>query len=341
MSHTTIVSELRAYDVRWCARHRGGGLASRVTPCDASFSRTLRTVRLRAAALLTLTACGSSATVPDRAASYDWGDASTSDDAGLRTTSGAGASGGTRGGGGGASTTPPWNWQAANAVDCPASAELVYVTGPNAELYSFDPPRLTFTKVGPIGCGVSPSHMTVDRHGIAWVVSDGKLYRVSTTTAVCAEVTNWKPDATGFPDFALTFLGTSATDDDSLYVLGQTAELLAAFDPTSGELTSIGKASLTASIGDLTSDGDGKLYLLVDADPRALVQLAPTSAKTVATYEVNAAPVSDQALAYYGGAFYVFEDTLLFKYDPSTKAVTSVGTAPITVTGAGQSPCVH
>jgi hypothetical protein len=183
--------------------------------------------------------------------------------------------------------------------------------------------------------------MTVDRHGIAWVVSDGKLYRVSTTDAQCAEVTTWTPDATRFPDFALAFLGTTASDDDPLYLLGQTSELLATFDATSGAVTPVGTAKLAASIGDMTTDGDGKLYLLIDEDPRTLVQLDPTSAKSLASYEVNSAPVSDQALAYYGGAFYVFEGTLLFRYALATpKQAVSLGSAPISVTGAGQSTCV-
>jgi hypothetical protein len=272
-------------------------------------------------------------------ASFNWGDAAVDYDAHRGATTGP-SGGGVRGGD--PPPTPPWSWQDASTVDCPPSAKLVYVTGPNAELYSFDPPALTFAKIGTITCTSAPSHMTVDRHGIAWVVSAGKLYRVSTTNAECAEVTTWKPNATLFPDFALTFLGTTAAADDALYMLGQGSELLATFNATSGAVTSIGTAKLTATLGDMTSDGDGKLYLLADADPRVLVELDPTSAKSLASYDVNAAPVSDQALAYYGGSFYIFEDTLLFRYDVSTtKQAIALGAAPISVTGAGQSPCVR
>lgn len=290
-------------------------------------------------AALTLAGCGSHATTVTPP--FDWGDAAVDYDAeGRKEPSPSPGPTGARGSGGGTSPAP-WNWQAASKVDCPASAKLVYVTGPDADLYSFYPPTLAFTKIGKIACTSAPSHMTVDRHGIAWVVSDGRLYRVSTADAACAEVTTWTPDVKRFADFSLAFIGTTASDDDPLYVLGQTSELLASFDATSGAVTPIGTATLTASIGDMTTDGDGRLYLLVDEDPRTLVQLDPASAKSLASYEVNSAPVSDQALAYYGGAFYVFEGTLLFRYDLSTtKQAVALGSSPISVTGAGQSTCV-
>jgi len=48
----------------------------------------------------------------------------------------------------------------------------------------------------------------------------------------------------------------------------------------------------------------------------------------------------DQALAFYGGSFYAFEDNVVYQFDPSTQKTTMLGKAPLQVTGAGQSTCV-
>ncbi len=48
-----------------------------------------------------------------------------------------------------------------SSSSCPPNAQMVYVTGEPAELWSFWPPTFTFTKIGDVTC-TSPTHMTVD-----------------------------------------------------------------------------------------------------------------------------------------------------------------------------------
>src|SRR5262252_7359955 len=84
------------------------------------------------------------------------------------TTSGGGA--GSKGTGAGAGGGVGFTDAGAPIGDCPAEAELIYLTGVGAELWSFWPPTFTFTKIGTLTCTTYPTHMTVDRQGVAWVV---------------------------------------------------------------------------------------------------------------------------------------------------------------------------
>ena len=93
------------------------------------------------------------------------------------------------------------------SADCPASAKLVYITGIGSELYSFYPPTFTFTKIGKLSClgpQLSPTHMTVDRQGTAWVVASNGiaaagLYNASTADASCSKVSTWTAQPKNFP----------------------------------------------------------------------------------------------------------------------------------------------
>ena len=223
------------------------------------------------------------------------------------------------------------------SADCPASARLIYVTGVGSKLYSFNPETATFTLVGTLTCLASPTHMTVDRSGTAWVVSSGRIYKASTLDASCSAVSNWTPDPVNFGDFALTFLGTTSATDSTLYILGNPGEL-GSFDTLTGHVTSIGHLSIQAS-GDMTTNGDGTLYFLEQAVMQTLNQINPTNAAVLASYQTGQS-LNSQALAYYGGLFYDFVGSSVFTFDTTTKVATSLGTAPLSVTGAGQSTCV-
>jgi len=72
-----------------------------------------------------------------------------------------------------------------------------------------------------LGPEYTPTHMTVDRTGTAWVAAwvvdqnsalfeTSSLYTASTANAACTKVANWIPQPGGnFSDFALTFIGTN------------------------------------------------------------------------------------------------------------------------------------
>lgn len=220
---------------------------------------------------------------------------------------------------------------------CPASATLVYVTGEGDKLYSFYPPS-TFTLIGTFNCLTSPTHMTIDRQGNAWVVAGGKLYKASTSNASCTAVSTWSFNF-AFADFALTFIGVSNTVDNTLYLMNGAAGV-AKFDIASGQITPVGTANIPSTPGDMTSNGDGTLYFLRDVASPTLYQLSPTNASTVASWPISATGGGSQALAFWGGSFYAFENDAISQYDPAKKTTTPLGTAPLKVTGAGQSTCV-
>jgi hypothetical protein len=228
--------------------------------------------------------------------------------------------------------------------DCPASAKLVYVTGEGGDLYSFYPPTLKFTLVGTMTClPTTPSHMTVDRTGTAWVVSNGDLYRASTTNAACSAVSNWVGTTT-FPDFALTFLGTTSATDTTLYMLSGISfsgtGTLGTFDTATGAVKTVASVQVPSAAGDMTTNGDGSLYFLMDQTPLTLYEITPTTGAVAKSYPVNATVGGNAALAFWGGSFYAFESGVINQFDTATGVTTSLGNAPIRVTGAGQSTCV-
>ncbi|HEY1960638.1 MAG TPA: hypothetical protein VGH28_33735 [Polyangiaceae bacterium] len=223
---------------------------------------------------------------------------------------------------------------------CPANAQYIYVTGPSAKLYSFWPPTFTFKLVGTLSCTTFPTHMTVDRNGTAWVVGDGgSVYKTSTLNAQCSALGTWTPQ-NGFDDFALSFTGLTC-DDTSLFMLGQSSGELAKFDTAKSTFTKIGTPNVAGILGDMTTNGDGTLYFLNDAPTLHLYDINPATAAVKKTYTIpNASGGGNQALAYFGGRFYAFEEDVVYEYDPVANTTKNIGTAPISITGAGQSTCV-
>ena len=222
---------------------------------------------------------------------------------------------------------------------CPANAQYIYITGQGAELYSFWPPTFTFKLVGTLTCTLAPTHMTVDRTGTAWVAGDGNIYKTSTLNATCSALSTWSPNL-NYPDFALSFVGLTC-NDTSLYLLSQNSGTLGRFDIAKGTLTNIGTPTVAGILGDMTTNGDGTLYFLNDAPTLNLYEINPNTAAVTKTYTIpNASGGGDQALGYFGGRFYAFENDVVYEYDPVANTTKNIGTAPISVTGAGQSTCV-
>jgi hypothetical protein len=221
--------------------------------------------------------------------------------------------------------------------ECPASATLVYVTGIGDKLYSWDPQLQKFTLIGTFDCLNNPTHMTIDRLGNAWVVSAGQLYKASTVDAKCSAVSNWSFDI-DYLDFSLSFVGNQ-NSDKTLYLLNGDGKL-SSFDTAAGALTGIGDVGIANAVGDMTSNGDGSLYFLHDVVDLKLYKFNPTTGATLSTAKINAVGGGNQALAFWGGRFYAFENGEIFEYDPGAKTTKAVGMAPLQVTGAGQSTCV-
>jgi hypothetical protein len=228
----------------------------------------------------------------------------------------------------------------AASTDCPPSARLIYVTGSSNQLYSYAPETAQFTLIGTFDCLTDPTHMTVDRTGTAWVVANSLLYTASTATAHCTKVANWTPGVGEFVDFSLTFVGTTSATDTTLYVVDDSARL-GAFDTLTGVRTVVTTlAGFTDALGDMTSNGDGHLYFIHDVAAQTLYEITPTTGAVVTSWVTGEMGGGSEALAYYGGLFYDFLDSDVYTFDPTTKVATSIGTAPLEVTGAGQSTCV-
>lgn len=223
---------------------------------------------------------------------------------------------------------------------CTQAATLVYVTGDGDTLYSFYPPTQTFTLVGKLSCLTKATHMTVDREGFAWIVAGGVLFRASTgDTSTCERVSTWAPDLP-YADFSLTFIGTGKGPDNLLYLMNDSVTLYT-FDVATGTRKLVAPVvSVSSTEGDMTTSGEGKLFFLRDAASHTLYELDPATAAIVSQQDITATGTGSQALAFWGGSFYAFENGAFFAYDPTKKTTLKLGTAPFTVTGAGQSTCV-
>jgi hypothetical protein len=232
--------------------------------------------------------------------------------------------------------------------ECPLSATLIYVTGSDNHLWSFYPQALlypdagvgpAFVDIGAFTCLNGPTHMTVDRQAVAWVVSGGRIYEASTKDASCSAAPTWTPHPIAFGDFALTFVGVTSMIDNNLYLMGSSN--LGLYDVATGSVTAVGPSPLPGAFGDMTSNGDGTLYFLQDEAMLNLYNVDPTNGSVIAKIPIPTAHGGgDQALAFWGGSFYAFENDIIYKYDPKAMTTTSLGTAPLSITGAGQSTCV-
>lgn len=301
------------------------------------FSRTYYCFHLSLVAALavgstvTLSACGAS---NDEPAAF--GNEATSNDAGTSSSVFEESEGGL---------------EAALPDDCSDAAKLIYLTGDTGELWSFNPQDLSYKRIGAFDCLQYPTHMTVDRAGVAWVVDvTGQIFKASTTDAKCSPVPTWKPptqpvDAGIFGvnlgNFALSFAGTTGIYDNTLYLLSPT--LFQKFDVAAGTVTTISNSPSVSSTGDLTSNGDGTLYFLRNTRPPVIFNINPTTGAKISESPLNTPPGvggANSGFAFWGGSFWAFESSVLYRYDPGTKTTTMIGDAPFSVTGAGQSTCV-
>ena len=141
--------------------------------------------------------------------------------------------------------------------DCAEGTDLIYVVSQDTEsLYSFDPPTLKFTDIGPLHCttSASPFAMSVARDGTAWVLyDDGNIFHVSTKDASCTP-TAYAPGQNGFTVFGMGFSADAVgSSQESLFVCW--TEGLARIDTTSFALSPVRDhaRSLDVSTGWATS----------------------------------------------------------------------------------------
>ena len=243
--------------------------------------------------------------------------------------------------------------------DCSDAAKLVYVLSDANELYSFDPPTKTMTKVGTLGCQTSmqPNSMAVDRNAVAWVnyvqsngLSDsaGALYKVSTADASCeaAPAVNL---SNGWFRVGMGFSTNGAdTTDETLFVTGIGAGGLGRVDADAATVTFIGNftGTFAGQNAELTGTGEGGLHAFFTTIPVQVAELDKSSAAVLNPAPLNSVEFPNAwAFSFWGGDFYLYTASLgnsrVNRYSPvggtvDTNYVTDVG---FRIVGAGVSTC--
>jgi hypothetical protein len=200
-----------------------------------------------------------------------------------------------------------------------AGITFIYLIGLDNNLYRFDPPTLTTTRLGPIHCpgGSSPNSMAVDRAGIAYVnFQDGNLFRVSTLTLSC-QPTGFKSGQNGFsPTYGMAFSADVSDPGEKLFVASiAPSQRLATIDTTTFKLSLVGMFDHAIGDSELTGTGSGELYAFgVNNNPGIyLARLDKATAKVLnqsqLTLASGNAPISAWAFAYWSGDFYFFTST--------------------------------
>jgi hypothetical protein len=243
--------------------------------------------------------------------------------------------------------------------------QLIYVVNSARELLSFDPRRLPgdpFRRVGRLTCDAragGPYSMSVDRHGMAWVVyDDGELFKVSVLDARCTRVADdhRTPDFLRFGMGFVTDAPGGATE--KLYLsVDDGSRALGVIDPARG-VRPVRVGTLQTDVDrspELTGTREAKLFGFypVRRAPSYVQEIdRATGAPRGPRWSLGTAPlgeVTSWAFAQYAGVFYVFVTTLGDdgREDSSVRAVDrATGTyrvvldhLPFRITGAGVSTC--
>lgn len=265
---------------------------------------------------------------------------SSSTDAGLQDASSPDQSFGD----GGTVVSPP-------GEDCPEASKSVYVIDTANMLRRFDPPSSTFSALGLIDCGAgagSPFSMAVARDGTAWVLyTNGNLFKVSTKDASCAP-SSFQPDASA-SQFGMGFVSDQAEGkSDTLFVassqLGQLGKI--ALDTVT--FTPIAPFAVKTRM-ELTGTGSGQLFALLapvatesDSGAWTVAEISKSSGEILSEKrqsEIGEIPQSNFAVAAWGGDFYSFVGTNVYRLDTKANQVTLRTTVNFTIVGAGVSTC--
>jgi hypothetical protein len=246
--------------------------------------------------------------------------------------------------------------------DCPEETKLVYVVSLQDDLYSFDPPSLTFRKIGRIACasrsGEHPTSMAVDRTGSAWInYSDGAIQRVSVKDASCAD-TPFRTGQHGWRTFGMGFTANGPKSvDETLYVHGISGDGegrygfgLGRVDTSTLQLDLIGDFAppLSRRLAELTGTGEGKLYGMLIGSPAYVAEVDKATGHAIATMQVPAIDTSSgYAFSFWGGDFWLYtaDNVSLSSNVTRLKASTDNSTEVVlrdigfAIVGAGVSTC--
>ena len=236
--------------------------------------------------------------------------------------------------------------------------KLIYLVDEDGDFLSFDPRVLghgdPFHVIGKLDCGRAgtPFSMSVDRHGIAWVLySGGRVFRVSIDDAKCTS-TGYRPLSTGTETFGMGFATDAAgAKTEKLYVASNDVDSQLFAIDTAGNLAPVRKGVLTATAGEspeLTGTSDARLYgFYPDVTGSPFVQEIDrlTGAPLGPRWPVagEALDISAYAFAQWGGTFYVFAtvdgNSTVRTVDKTGHYKAILQNLPYKITGAGVSTC--
>lgn len=233
---------------------------------------------------------------------------------------------------------------AERAADCDAATKLIYVLDTEGLLRGFDPSTEGVKAIGMVTCATaaSPYSMTVDRAANAWVVyTDGTLFKVSTKDGSCTS-TDFAPNQLGFTTFGIGF-ATDAEDgkSEALYIAGKGVGL-GTIDLSTMKVAKIGPIDATRA--ELSGTGAGQLFALQEGaagQPWKISELSKSSGQTISLkLQSIDESQSNFAFAAWGGQFYSWVGTTLFRFDPVTnEAKVLTRSVPFRAVGAGVSTC--
>lgn len=244
--------------------------------------------------------------------------------------------------------------------ECTEAATYVYVLSTSNELWSFQPDKKLFKKVGPLGCNTAlqPNSMAVDRDATAWInyvgsdgLSDnqGALYPVSTQDASCKG--GPMPLPFGWYRIGMGFSSNgNGGDAETLYVAGTSNGIgLGSFDFGAKMLKPIGTFSgaLSGQSAELTGTGDGRLFGFFTTFPVQVAEINKDSSAILSAKQLPEVPTpSAWAFSFWGGDFYLytsdgFTNSRVSRYRPSDGTVITnyVADVGFIIVGAGVSTC--
>jgi hypothetical protein len=280
---------------------------------------------------------------------------SPEDDGNTRPRDG-GDRGGDGGDRGGDADGTPWD---GSMDDCSEGAKRIYLVTEEKILLRFWPPTLELTEIGTLNCaptsaGATPFAMSVDRNALAWVLyDDGEIFHVDTNTAGCTP-TAFVPGQEGFDVFGMAFVADAPGGTaETLFIAGQGA---GANPRMAAQLGRIDRDSLDVSTSgsldtfpDLTGTGAAELWGFFPFRTPAVVQQidkADGSVSRTQTISIDFTDTFAWAFAFWGGDFYLFDQTAtaastaIYRLDPDSGTTeTVVADTGYTIVGAGVSTC--
>ena len=242
---------------------------------------------------------------------------------------------------------------------CSDAARLVYLFTSDGKIHSLNPKTKALSYLSLLSCKSSivsvPNSMAVDRDAVAWVnYSDGKIYRVQTSTGACISTAFAAP---GWGRMGMGFSTEGTTKNETLYISdveGLNGRGLASVGLPTMTLTSIGGfgPDVSGLTPELTGTGDGRLFGFSVSGgnvPAKLGQIDKSigSASNVVSLS-DIRNVTAWAFSFWGGDFYLYHSSSsastatsrVTRYSPSSAtSEIYINDLGIRVVGAGVSTC--